>query len=557
MLERNGIRKTRLLLGAALIVLLMAAGCGKAAAFDRDAETIMLTDLSQADAETLASCENLKTLDLRSVDATAALVDELTDALPGCEILWRVPIGGETFDSVSAELSLPAGTAAAELSLLRFFPNLTRVDATRCDVDAEFAACAAAYPDVIFTWNTTIGTVAAKGGDTELDLSGQDVGSAETLAALLFGLPSLEEVNLTGTGLSAAEIEALQARYPSVAFVCDVDVLGLSVPNTSETLDLTQAQIPDIASLESALRLLPELKSVDLSGHAFSFEDMDALQAAFPDLSFNFSFEVFSQQVTTETTRLDLRGNSFSTPEEVAKKLIYLPNLTYADLCDCGLTNEEMETLMQQFPDVKFVWTITVGAWEMRTDITAFSKGNRHEFPNDMGRFVGEGSTNLHDADIEPLKYCTDLVYLDLGHGNRITDVSALAGLQKLRVLIVSMNKIEDITPLAQLQALECLEIYQNPITDISVVTSLPNLKYLNCSSILLDDITPLLGLTQLKMLWFVHNKNVTEAQREQLENTLPECEICFSAESSGEGGWTKNDLYIEYQTAFGLSYNQ
>jgi hypothetical protein len=216
-----------------------------------------------------------------------------------------------------------------------------------------------------------------------------------------------------------------------------------------------------------------------------------------------------------------------------------------------------MEQLISAFPKVKFVWMIQVGAWEMRTDITAFSKGNRKVFPNNMGRFVDEKKANLHDEDIVPLKYCTDLVFLDLGHGNRITDLTPLSGLTKLRALIVSMNKIEDISPLMSLTNLECLEIYQNPITDISPVTALPKLRYLNCSSTLFSDITPLLGLKNLEMLWFVSVKHVTKEQRDQLVAALPDCKMCFKASSSGEGGWTGNGLYQEYQIAYGLPYDQ
>ena len=278
----------------------------------------------------------------------------------------------------------------------------------------------------------------------------------------------------------------------------------------------------------------------------------------FRSISFSFSFEVFSQQVTTgydgarpETAMRSPRRRR-SPPSSNT-----LPNLTKCDLCDCGLTDEQMEQLMEQFPSVKFVWMIHIGAWEVRTDITAFSKGNRNKFPNDMGRFTDEGKTNFNDEDIQVLKYCTDLVYLDLGHGNRITDVSVIAQLKKLRVLIVSMNKIVDISPLAELKELECLEIYQNPITDIAAVAQLPKLKYLNCSATYITDVTPLLGLKDLKMLWFVTVKYVSKEQRQQLSEALPDCEICFRASSSGEGGWTGNGLYIEYQTAFGLPYNQ
>lgn len=555
---KNGRRQQSMkaiLFAASALLLFFLAGCG--ASLDRDAETIVVTDLSQVQSETFEGFDQLKVLDLRGVDADAALVDRLRAALPGCVVQWSVPIGGERFDSESAELTLPSGTTAADFTQLQYFPNLTRVDATKCGVDADFALAAAAQSGVEFIWNTTIYGVSAASSDTTLVMSGQTIADIAVFEALLAGLPRLERVDLTGTAVSADDVARLNSRYPDIRFDFDVDVFGERISSAAESLDLSNAKNIDLASLESVLPMLPALTSVDLSGHPVGYDEMDALSSAFPNIQFLFAFEVFSQPVTNQTTRLELNGYPLSSPEELAAALKYLPNLEYADLCGCGLTNEQMETLMVQFPKVRFVWTITIGAWEIRSDITAFSKGNRKTFPNGMGRFLEDANTNLYNEDIVPLKYCKDLVFLDLGHGNRISDLTPLANLTKLRALIISMNKVEDLSPLSQLKELECLEIYQNPIQDLSVITELPKLKYLNCSSTLIDDVSVLLGMQNLEMLWFIHNRYVSAEQRQQLKDALPDCEICFSASSSGEGGWTSNGLYIEYQTAFGLPYNQ
>ena len=536
-------------------MLTAIAGCG-AAKLDPAKETIVITSLSQLQNESFAGFDQLRTLDLRAVAVDAARVDALRAALPDCTILWNVPFGSVSFDSSSSELTLPQDCSAADLASLRHFPALTRVDATTCTVDAAFADAAAGYPGIAFVWNATIGGVLVKSTDTTLDLTGAQTVSPEQVEPLLLGLPLLEQVDCSDTGWSADGIAALQRAYPNIVFACDVDVFGARVPASTQTLDLSNASV-DLGALPEVLALLPALTQVNLEGQQASFEQMDALMAAFPQITFSFSFELFSKQLTTQTTELDLTGYPLSSPEEIASRLQYLPNLAHANLSHCGLTNEQMEQLIAQFPDIKFVWVIKIGAWEIRTDITAFSKGNRTKFPNDMGHLTDEGKTNFNNEDIQVLKYCTDLVYLDLGHGNRINDVTVLAQLKKLRVLIVSMNKIVDISPLAELKELECLEIYQNLITDISPVAALPKLRYLNCSATLFEDITPLLGMTNLEMLWFVNVRNVTKEQRQQLSEALPDCNICFRASSSGAGGWTGNGLYIEYQTAFGLPYKK
>lgn len=541
-------------IAAVCMSLLGLAGC--AAKLDPAAESITITNLSQLDGVTLSDFTQLKTLDLRAVSVDAARVDALQAEIPSAQILWKVLLGSGKFDNTSDELTLPRDCTAADLARLSYFSALTRVDATACAVDEAFAKAAMAFPAVRFSWNVTIGETAAKSTDTALDLTNQQSVSAEQVQSLLFGLPELTQVVCNGTDWSGAALAALQSAYPNITFVCDVDVFGEQVPTSTQSLDLSGKTV-DLSALSQVLQQLPELTTVNLEGQQVSFEQMDALTAAFPNIAFSFSFEVFSQQVTTKTTELDLNGAPLSSPDEIAEKLKYLPNLTKCDLSNCGLSNEQMEQLMAQFPAIQFVWIIKIGAWEVRTDITAFSKGNRTRFPNDMGYFTKVGKTNFYNEDIQVLKYCTDLVYLDLGHGNRISDVSVLSQLKKLKVLIVSMNKITDISPLAELKELECLEIYQNPITDISPVTQLPKLKYLNCSATLFTDITPLLGLKNLKMLWFITVRNVTKEQRQQLVEALPDCQICFKANSSGEGGWKLNPLYKEYQDAFGLPLSE
>jgi len=537
-------------------IALFSVGCA-AATLDKNAEIIVVSNITQVESESFDGFDRLKTLDLRAVEADAALVERLSAALPNCTILWNVPLCGERFDSGATELSLPTGCSDADLAALRSFPQLKKVDATLCFVNEAFAAAAQAYPNISFTWNVTIGDRTIQSTDASAVLPGGTDLTSEQFGAYLFGLPALTQIDLNETGWTAEQVAALQSAYPDKTFLNGVSLFGQQIPSTAESIDLSSAADVDIAALPELLGAFPALKSVNLQGHTLTLEQLGALKAALPNVVFICSIELFGQTVSTDATRLELNGYPLASPEEVEAALQYLPNLMYADLCNCGLTNEQMEQLMAAFPNVKFVWMIQVGAWEMRTDITAFSKGNRKTFPNNMGGFVDEKKANLHDEDIVPLKYCTDLVFLDLGHGNRITDLTPLSGLTKLRALIVSMNKIVDISPLKSLTNLECLEIYQNPITDISTVTALPKLRYLNCSSTLFNDITPLLGLKNLEMLWFVSVKNVTKTQRDQLVEALPDCQICFKASSSGEGGWTGNGLYKEYQIAFGLPYDQ
>lgn len=536
---------------AALLILLSAlAACG-APPLDPTAQEIVITNPSQLENQSFAEFSALRLLDLRAILVEQSRVDELRASLPNCEILWNVPLGNIRFDSASSELVLPESCTAKDLALLRYFPALSFVDARACAVDAAFGKAAFAFENVSFVWNTTIGNVPAESTSTSLNLTGSDI-PAEQVLWLLRGLPVLTEVICKDTVWSATELTAMREAYPNISFLREVEVFGERFPADAESLDFSNRAV-DPDELSRILEQLPAIKSVDLTGQKMSLAQMEQLTVAYPQIEFSFLFEVFGKELTTDTTELDLEGYVLSSPEEIANVLTFLPNLNTCDLSHCGLSNEQMEQLMAQFHNVKFIWVIRLGAWEIRTDITAFSKGNRTRFPNGMGYFTGVGKTNFYDEDIQVLKYCKDLVYLDLGHGNRITDLSVLTQLKHLRVLIVSMNKLVDLSPIAQLQELELLEIYQNPFTDISPVAKLSKLRYLNCNSTLMTDASPLFTMQNLEMLWFVSVRNVPEAQKKQLVEALPNCRVNFRPNSKGPGGWKGNPLYEEYQAAFGL----
>ncbi|MEN6593336.1 MAG: leucine-rich repeat domain-containing protein [Clostridiaceae bacterium] len=518
---------------------------------DRSATELAFEDAQEIDIKDLQKYDNLQKLDIRSADVSTDLFDQLQAALPNCQILWSVPIGGARFDSQITQITLPK-VEGESLSLLDYFPNLADVDATACDCYGALMTKSLEMTNVAFHWNVTIGGVTLKNTDTAADLSGLTTGGAETLGEALSCLPGLTSADITDTDISSEDAQALIARFPNIAFLYTADIFGVKANSDATALDLTTAVITDESALADALAPLTALTAVDLSGQTLTFETMDALSERYPTIQFSFTVELFGQEVPSDAAELDLRGNTFTAPEEVSEGISHLPNLTYCDLCDTGLTNEQMETLMAQFPNVKFVWYVDIGAWRIRTDIEAFSTGNRDEFPNGAGYFTGKGRTSLTDTETEALKYCTDLVYLDLGH-NKITSLTFLEGLTKLRVLIVGSNKIPDITSIAKLVNLEYLEMFMNLVTDISPLSGLTKLAYLNCSRNSFTDITPLLSMTQLKRLWIVNNRQISKDDFTKLIAALPDCEICTSAVHSTANGWRETDIYKEFQEKFGL----
>lgn len=538
-------------LAAALVLALSLTLAGCDLLKDRSATELTIEDASQIDIEDLVKYEDLQLLDLRNADVSLEQYLTVQNALPNCTIVWSVPIANQRFDNQVTQLTLPAETDAASLDLLRYFPNLTSVDARSCTCYDALVSKSLERKDISFAWQVEIAGVTVANTDTSLDLAGQTL-DAETFLQDLYYLPALTTVDITNTNISAEDGAAIEARYPNIAFSRTIDLFGVKVNTDATELDLTQAAITDEAQLGDALAALKQLASCDLTGQTISFETMDALKSRFPLVAFSFSFDLFGQQLTPETTEVNLQGQTFTSAEEVAAGLAHLPALTLCDLSGTGLSNEQMVQLQGQFPAVKFVWLVQVGAWQIRTDIVAFTTQNRKAFPNDAAVFTKIGNTKLNDEDAAALQYCTDLVYLDLSN-NMITDVSFVKNLTKLRLLSIGINKVTDISALSSLTELEFLEIYANPIVDYAPLAGLTKLTHLNCARTGLADITPLTGMKQLKMLWMMNNKQLAKDDLTKLTEALPDCTIYAKGTNPLSADWRSAALYHEFEIASGL----
>lgn len=546
-----------LLAAACLLACCLLSGCGQqlGAASDglvpESATEIDLRgkNLTGEQLAALSASTQLVRLDLRDNAVSAEQFEALQAALPGCTILWSVPLGAETFDSASTSLTLPA-LEAAQLPRLRYFPELTQVDATNCVCYDALLSISRQMPDCTFLWHVSLGGQSVLSTDTTVDLSGEQIAAADLTAALAY-LPALTSVRLPDHGIDASAVADLVAQNPAIDFSGNVSVCGKSLPLGATSLDLTGAAAFDAAELAASLACFPDATAVDLSGLAVTPADAEALMQAAPQLTIAWDFELAGVPVSAGDTQIDLSGKPIEDLDAFTENLKYLTAPTTLNMSDCGLTDEQMGALCERYPNVKFIWYVTVGRWQIRTDADAFSTGNEHS--TEKVRYTKKGATNLTTEDIAPLRYCTDLVALDIGHKRRIKDISVIEHMPKLRFLIIAMEGFTDLSPVASCTELEYLETFQNHISDLSPLLSLKKLTHLNCSTNAIGSIDVLKQMTQLQRLWCIRCE-LDDAQIDALKAALPDCVINTTGTHSTSNGWRKNDLYREMQKLFGLA---
>ena len=415
-------------------------------------------------------------------------------------------------------------------SYLSRFPRLQRVDLGSFPVEAEkVASFQQSFPNTELVYDTVVRIEGENVPvDTEvLDLSKHGFSDLKEFLEKLSYLPKLRRVTFGELHIPQSQKDILMENYPEVDFevLGTYEIYGKVVLENAEKLDLRDVQLD--ASLFDQLALLPQLRKVDLHDQPLSESERLALTAQFPDVSFGWSVTYDGETYDSNITELDISGKPVEDLDALRKAVAMLPDLEKLVMCDCGMSNEEMADLQKEMKDIKVVWRIRLGSrWSLRTDAVAFSVFIIHyDYPR------------MSSADIEVLKYCTDLKALDLGH-QRLTDLTVIGEyLTDLRLLIVADNAIRDLTPLSNLKHLHYLEFFLNQVRDVTPLKACKELVDLNISYNPISDIEPLLYAPMMERVWlestYVGNNGVA-----LLQDAYPDAKIVRYGSGSVDQGW-------------------
>ena len=371
-----------------------------------------------------------------------------------------------------------------------------------------------------------------------LDLSQYDIKKDNDWANKIKDFSNLKEVNLGNNVIPIATKTNLEIEYPNIVFdsVVEIDLYNQAIFNNAQIIDLSNKQVD--SKIIDYLTWFPYLKMVDLTNTNLTNNDKLALKEKYPSIKFIWNVMLMGENYKSSVEEIDLSNKTNIDLNDLKESIKLLSNLKVLRMNNTNLTNEELDSIRKEFPNVKVIWNIKFGKWEISTDTVAFSTANTNVFPD-----------ALTSKDIEVLKYCTDLKALDLGH-NRITDISVIGNnLKELRILILADNKISDISSLANLKNLHYLELFMNNITDFSAIASLKNLVDLNLCYDTVKDITPLMNLPKLERLWIVGCG--IDNQMSLLKSTYPNAQIVNTGYGSTEGGWRTHARYYAYKDMF------
>ena len=432
---------------------------------------------------------------------------------------------------VEETLHLQAIVTPEDLALLEGLSLLESADFSGSACVEEIFRWAETHPQVAVTYTLPLPTGKTVDNHVQaLDLSGLDDNTLRSFTEKLPLLSAVKEITLgDASALSRETLDTLAAACPEVKLDYSVTMLGKSLAPDTDTLVLKGI---DPAGLEEVLSLLPlmgEIAKIDLSGAALSWEEIGRLAEACPEAVLDYSFSLYGKTVNLKDEELDF--SYMELPDKGAalrQALPYMKNCRFVNMDSCGISNEDMAALQADFPGTKIVWRVFFGrTYTLRTDAEKV-----------LASKPSIGGT-LYDKDLEVLKYCTDLKYVDIGHNLDLTSLAFASHLPKLEVLVIAMNVISDISPLANCPNLEYLELNSTQVSDLSPLAELKNLRHLNignCPNV--SDISPLYGLTELERLWIGCVDPVPPEQVAEMQKRAPDCVINTEIFDPTGGGW-------------------
>ena len=475
-----------------------------------------------------AYANNAKSLDLQGRDITPEHFDAVQEVYPDIEILWDVPFQGGKIANTLPELEIST-LSDEDVALLSYLPYLKTVDARNCTDYPQLEALRLSLPKTEVQYNVTIDGNTYAHNATRIQLVDF---TAEDLALVQY-LPKLTAVSAEDCDEYDLLLE-LRQQYPQLNVSYNVPIGSEDYAQDTTTLTLTEVATEEMLQM---LRYLPELESVAVENPKYSDVSMPDVAAEYEDIEFSWEMDIFGVHITSEDTEADFSVQPPESVEDVELVMSNFPNLERVHLGLSEIDYEELAAYRDRVrPEYKVVWGMRLGTLYVNTDDTWF-------MPSKFKSYVTHEQAQL-------LKYCEDMVCLDLGH-MPLRSCEFVEYMPNLRYLILADSFIKDITPLSTCKNLVFLELFWTLITDYSPLVSCTSLEDLNiCST--LGSIEPLKQMTWLKRLCWTDRM----CYYDELSAALPNTELMLKpATRSITTQWRSGEHYYAQRDFMGVPY--
>jgi len=498
----------------------------------RHTQSLDITGRKMKNPEAFLGFTDLRRLDARDTGMTPEQYEWFRQALPGCYVLWDIPIQGAYYSQDTRELHVQALTDE-EADNLQYLPSLNLVDVGGWEDYPRIHALRKRYPDLTVRYRVQI---AGEWWDSDVvSMILEDADAGELMEKLLW-FDRLESILLTGSVPEQSDLQQLQKQYPDIFFLWKMDALGMTLETDITSLDLSGIDLDSVEELRKLLPYFPKLETVTLNSDGLSQQALIALAKEYPDIFFLFDLTFGDYTLRTDAEEIDISNTPLTDVSSVEEILHCFPNLQKVVMCACGIPSPDMDALNRKYADIRFVWSVELAGKLFRTDAVHFT-------PNRWG--LSCDNENIYD-----LRYCTDMVCVDIGHHIKVTNCEWVRFMPNLKYLVLAETGISDLTPLENHENLVFLEIFLSKVKDYSPLVTCKALEDLNlCYT--QGDPAPIGEMTWLKRLWWAG----CWAGRTYLADKLPDTYAEYLSLSSTGRGWREGQHYYDMRDFIGMEY--
>ena len=421
---------------------------------------------------------------------------------------------------------LRAVVQAQDFAVIETIPDLHTLDVSGSTCYDAIVSYRDAHPETQVIYTVAIGDAAIPHDAVSASLP------PDADISLLRYLDQLKEISVT-EAMTPAQTKALRDAAEGLSLRYAVSFAGLTVESDATALDLSDVSPEKAGEIAEALSVLPDLNDLSLNrsdgGSAWTLQEAGVLQAVRPEIRTDLNVSAFGVSFSLTDEIVSFSGKKLSAKtDELTALLPYMRSVKRLDMEDCGIPDETMAALREQFPSPKIVWRVHVGYYACRTDAVMI------HFAYNLPAMA------IRDKVTHGLIYCNEVKYLDLGH-NLIQDPYFVAYMPDLEVCVISINQPTDLSAFACCPHLEYAELFNGSVTDVSPLASCKELKHLNLSMNQITDITPLYGLTQLERLWISDNP-IPEEQIARFKELVPDCIVYTETGDPTRNAWRYDD---------------
>ncbi len=482
--------------------------------YDQDTDVLYVTSLTDEDVATLDYFTRLKTVEAQECTDYPQLA-ALTARRPEVTVEYTVTIDGREYPQDTAVVSI-SGITEEEINLLTYLPELTAVTAVGCRTPEQMTQLRDFCQEKGLSFALRFGTKTYPDTVQELDVTGVTDGELELLQLL----PELKTLHLKNPEADPETVAQLRSTYPKADISWEVEIAGVSFPDDTKEVDLSavlessaaQTAAGTAAGTQTAVGAQTTAKTQTTTGTATGTQSTKETQSTAPAVTLNL--------------------------EDLEKKMSYLSDAKQVFLGKCGLDNEELAALRERVRDsYKLVWTVQLGKkLTARTDDTTFMPVREHVY-----YFLDEDAYNL--------RYCEDMLCVDVGHMG-LTNIDFVKGMPHLQILILAHNgQLQDISPISSCKELIFLELDWSAVKDFTPLVGCTSLEDLNIG-LTYPSVEPLMQMTWLKNLWMVDRGGAY-----QLSQALPDTKIVASADVTVGAGWRNLPNYYKMRDMLGMEY--